>query len=126
MNHKSSTGYENNRICSWIFKPGSNLRPEQTSKMKTMIVFHKFDLEYAQGCNNDFVRIYNFEDNTKGFKEADKFCQKKDNLVGLNYTATMAVQFISDHDENGKGFQLSIIRTMKGNKIIYISLSYRM
>lgn len=118
MNHKSNTGYENNRICSWIFKPDSNLRTEQISKMKTMIVFHEFDLEYAEECNHDFVRIYNFDDNNRGFEEGDKFCQKKDNLIGLNYTAIVAVQFISDHDENGKGFQLSIIRTMKGNKII--------
>lgn len=123
MNHKSGTGYENNRICSWIFKPGSNLRTEQISKMKTMIVFHEFDLEDAKKCNHDFVRIYNFEDSTKGFEEADKFCQKKDNLIGLNYTATMAVQFISDLDENGKGFQLSIIKTMKGNKN-YVNLFF--
>lgn len=116
LNHKSSTTYENNRVCSWIFKPGSNLRPEQISKMKTMIVFHEFDLEDAKKCNHDFVRIYNFEDSTKGFEEADKFCQKKDNHFGLDYTATMAVQFTSDPDGNGKGFELSIMRTMKGNK----------
>ena len=115
MNHKNSTGYKNNRICSWIVKPDSNLCAEQISKMKTMIIFHEFDLEDTQKCDHDFVRIYNFDDNTKGFKEANKFCQK-DNFSGLDYTATMAVQFVSDPDENGKGFQLSFIRTMKGKK----------
>ena len=116
INHKSSTSYKNNRICSWILKPDSNLRAEQISKIKTMIIFHEFDLEYTEKCDHDFVRIYNFYDNTKGFKEADKFCQKKDNFIELDYTATMAVQFISDPDETGKGFQLSFIRTMKGKK----------
>ena len=84
--------------------------------MKTMIVFHKLDLEDSSECVADYFRFYNYnEDPSVGFKDTGKHCNMMDKQFGLNYTANMAIQFISKHQDNGKGFSLSFLRTMKGN-----------
>ena len=125
MFSKKSWGYFNKRKCSWILKANNSLRTKELLSMKTMIVFHKLDLEDSFECVADFFRFYNYnEDPSVGFKDAGKHCNMMDKQFGLNYTANMAIQFISKHQDNGKGFSLSFVRTMKGNLSAYLLICH--
>ena len=116
MFRKKPWGYVSKRKCSWILKANNNLQTTELLSMKTMIVFHKLVLEDSAKCVTDYFRFYNYdEDPSVGFKDAGKHCSMIDEQHGLNYTANMAIQFISKHHDNRKGFSLSFVRTMKGN-----------
>ncbi|XP_075972136.1 cubilin [Anticarsia gemmatalis] len=86
--------YPVNSDCEWIVSTS----PGNTA----YITFERFDLEYSEGCNEDYVEV---RENDGGGNLFGVYCG---NVIPTNYTtdAKIYIKFHSDSKTNGLGFLL--------------------
>jgi len=93
--------YPNDQTCVWHIK-------SDRSNHQVVLKFHKFHIEYSEGCAYDSVTVYGKSDDTEEIKSLGKFCklsQIPDELVSSGNQ--MYVIFSSDSSGNNVGFSAS-------------------
>lgn len=78
------------------------------------ITFKRFDLEYSENCDSDYLTIYDTEIASTCFSApAGKFCgNSKPNITGFPTQQFVTLKFRTDSGTGRKGFRIMATRTL--------------